>query len=87
MRPGWGWGAWVRPVHPSLSAEASEAYRLELLWLAAGMTSGLYTEKGVVVDETESEQVLTRALELGCNFLDSSDAYGPHLNETFLGTL
>jgi aryl-alcohol dehydrogenase-like predicted oxidoreductase len=35
--------------------------------------------------ETGSLRVLNRALELGCTFLDTSDAYGPFTNEELLG--
>ena len=39
-------------------------------------------------DEQESLTTIDRALELGINFLDTSDAYGPHKNEELLsGTL
>jgi aryl-alcohol dehydrogenase-like predicted oxidoreductase len=44
-----------------------------------GMT-GFYGEP----DEAESIRTLRRALELGCNFWDTSDAYGPHTNERLL---
>jgi aryl-alcohol dehydrogenase-like predicted oxidoreductase len=36
-------------------------------------------------DETESTATIHRALELGCNFLDTSDMYGPHTNERLVG--
>jgi aryl-alcohol dehydrogenase-like predicted oxidoreductase len=36
-------------------------------------------------DEQESLAVIDRALELGINFLDTSDAYGPHTNEVLVG--
>ncbi|MEO6719921.1 MAG: aldo/keto reductase [Ferruginibacter sp.] len=39
---------------------------------------------GVTNDET-SIQTLYRALELGVNFWDTADAYGPHLNEELIG--
>jgi aryl-alcohol dehydrogenase-like predicted oxidoreductase len=44
-----------------------------------GMT-GFYGEP----DEAESIRTLRRALELGCTFWDTSDAYGPHTNERLL---
>ncbi len=36
-------------------------------------------------DETESVATLHRALELGINFFDTADVYGPHTNEELLG--
>lgn len=36
-------------------------------------------------DEAESTATLHRALELGCNFLDTAEVYGPHTNEDLLG--
>jgi aryl-alcohol dehydrogenase-like predicted oxidoreductase len=36
-------------------------------------------------DEAESVATLNRALELGINFFDTSDAYGPYRNEELLG--
>jgi len=36
-------------------------------------------------DETESIATLHRAIELGCTFLDTAEAYGPHTNEVLLG--
>ena len=35
-------------------------------------------------DEAEALRTIDRALELGCNFLDTSDLYGPHTNEELL---
>ena len=37
------------------------------------------------LDETESLAALDRALELGCNFWDTADMYGPHTNERLVG--
>jgi len=36
-------------------------------------------------DEPEALRTIGRALDLGCNFLDTSDMYGPHTNERLLG--
>ena len=36
-------------------------------------------------DETESIATIHRALELGCTFLDTAEAYGPYTNEELLG--
>jgi len=36
-------------------------------------------------DEGEALATIVRALDLGCNFLDTSDMYGPHTNERLVG--
>jgi aryl-alcohol dehydrogenase-like predicted oxidoreductase len=36
-------------------------------------------------DEREAIATIQRALDLGCDFLDTSDMYGPHTNEQLLG--
>jgi aryl-alcohol dehydrogenase-like predicted oxidoreductase len=36
-------------------------------------------------DEGEAIATIHRALELGCDFLDTSDMYGPHTNERLVG--
>jgi aryl-alcohol dehydrogenase-like predicted oxidoreductase len=36
-------------------------------------------------DEQEAVQTIQRALDLGCNFLDTSDMYGPYTNERLVG--
>jgi aryl-alcohol dehydrogenase-like predicted oxidoreductase len=37
-------------------------------------------------DDAESRATIARALELGCNFFDTSDMYGPYTNERLLGS-
>jgi aryl-alcohol dehydrogenase-like predicted oxidoreductase len=37
-------------------------------------------------DEGEARATIARALDLGCNFLDTSDMYGPHTNELLVGS-
>jgi aryl-alcohol dehydrogenase-like predicted oxidoreductase len=37
-------------------------------------------------DESEARATLARALELGCNFLDTADMYGPYTNEELVGS-
>ncbi|MHB1924878.1 MAG: aldo/keto reductase [Acidimicrobiales bacterium] len=36
-------------------------------------------------DDEESVRVIRRALDLGCNFLDTADMYGPFTNEALVG--
>src|SRR5438270_11739685 len=36
-------------------------------------------------DERESIATIHRAIELGCTFLDTAEAYGPYTNEELLG--
>ena len=37
-------------------------------------------------DEREARATIKRALDLGCNFLDTSDMYGPYTNERLVGS-
>ncbi len=37
-------------------------------------------------DEEEARRTILRALDDGCNFLDTSDMYGPHTNERLVGS-
>jgi aryl-alcohol dehydrogenase-like predicted oxidoreductase len=37
-------------------------------------------------NEGEARATIARALDLGCNFLDTSDMYGPHTNERLVGS-
>ncbi len=36
-------------------------------------------------DEAESTATLHRAIELGCDFFDTAEGYGPYTNEELLG--
>src|SRR5512147_3254342 len=36
-------------------------------------------------DDAQSIDTIHRALELGCNFLDTADMYGPYINEELVG--
>ena len=49
----------------------------------AGMSSAYYSYPAA--SDEECMQVIHRALELGVNHLDTSDAYGPHTNEKLVG--
>jgi aryl-alcohol dehydrogenase-like predicted oxidoreductase len=40
---------------------------------------------GAATDELEAQRTIDRALELGINFLDTADVYGPHANEELVG--
>jgi aryl-alcohol dehydrogenase-like predicted oxidoreductase len=37
-------------------------------------------------DRAEARATIERALDLGCNFLDTADMYGPHTNERLVGS-
>jgi pyridoxine 4-dehydrogenase len=39
---------------------------------------------GAPVDRTEAIRVLRRAVELGINFIDTADSYGPHVSEEII---
>jgi aryl-alcohol dehydrogenase-like predicted oxidoreductase len=43
------------------------------------------TESYGTPDDRESAATLDRAIDLGCTFFDTAEAYGPHANEQFLG--
>jgi pyridoxine 4-dehydrogenase len=40
---------------------------------------------GQPVDRDEAKAVLRRAIELGVNFIDTADSYGPHVSEELIG--
>jgi aryl-alcohol dehydrogenase-like predicted oxidoreductase len=45
--------------------------------------SAYYT--GARVDDTESTRTIQRALDLGVNFIDTAEVYGPYINEELVG--
>ena len=67
----------------SLATRYLGAQRLAVSAIGLGCMalSGMYGTP----EESGSLRVLDRALELGCTFLDTSDAYGPFTNELLLG--
>jgi aryl-alcohol dehydrogenase-like predicted oxidoreductase len=67
----------------ALSPRYLGAARLEVSGIGLGCMalSGMYGTP----EQTGSLRLLDRALELGCTFLDTSDAYGPFRNEELLG--
>ena len=47
--------------------------------------TGAGTGTGEPEDRQESKRLLTRAIELGVNFIDTADFYGPHESERLIG--
>ena len=45
--------------------------------------SAYYT--GARADDEESIRTIRRALELGINFIDTAEVYGPYINEELVG--
>ena len=58
-------------------------HRLEVSALGIGCMG--MSEFYGVRDDAQSLEVLARAVELGVDFLDTSDTYGPHHNEALIG--
>jgi aryl-alcohol dehydrogenase-like predicted oxidoreductase len=56
--------------------------RVSRIGLGAMGMSGSY---GAATDEAESIRIIHRALELGVNFLDTAEVYGPFHNEELVG--
>jgi aryl-alcohol dehydrogenase-like predicted oxidoreductase len=64
-----------------LPARSLGGLEVPAIGLGCMALSGMYGTP----EEAGSLRLLDRALELGCTFLDTSDAYGPYTNEELLG--
>ena len=64
----------------TLGAEGLEVSALGLGLMGMTHAYGAPEER----DERESIATIHRAVELGCTFLDTAEAYGPHTNEELL---
>jgi aryl-alcohol dehydrogenase-like predicted oxidoreductase len=59
----------------------SDRLAVSALGLGCMPMAGMYGSQ----EETQSLRVLARALDLGCTFFDTADAYGPFTNERLVG--
>jgi len=65
----------------SLGSQGLRVSALGLGCMGMSQSYGTAAER----DETESLATIARALELGCTFFDTAEAYGPYTNEALLG--
>jgi aryl-alcohol dehydrogenase-like predicted oxidoreductase len=64
-----------------LGSQGLEVSAIGLGLMSMSMSYGTAEER----DEKESIATIHRAIELGCNFLDTAEVYGPFTNEELLG--
>ncbi len=77
-------------VANNVNAEASGTFRLggDLTVHRLGFGAMRLTGEGIwgePKDANQAKQVLRRAVELGINFIDTADAYGPEVSERLIG--
>src|SRR5881396_920680 len=76
----------LRPVHAGMAGTIDVGGDLTANRLGFGAMritgSGIW---GQPADRDEAKAVLRRAIELGVNFIDTADSYGPHVSEELIG--
>ncbi len=80
-----------KAIETNYPAEASGTFRLggDLLIYRLGFGAMRITGPGIwgePRDRAEAIRVLRRALELGVNFIDTADSYGPYISEELIHT-
>src|SRR5690348_5809005 len=74
---------WTERIFMTLSRRKLGSQGLEVGAIGLGCM-GMSQSYGPA-DEAESIATLHRAIELGCDFFDTAENYGPFKNETLLG--
>src|SRR6202790_1630613 len=77
----------TKPKENTLARRAGEFFGSDLRVTRLGFGSMRLTGKGIwgpPADRAEAISVLRRAVELGINFIDTADSYGPHVAEELI---